>query len=117
MELSAPGHLTAIIDSGTSLITGPFQQVRAIAEHFGSNDASMIEDLYKIDCSKVAALPTIDFVINEQSYSLTPHDYILEDGTTCVLTLQGDPNSQVCMYMSECIRAEVDTENDSDRIA
>ena len=87
--------LTAVIDSGTSLIMGPAAQVEAIAIAFGSSNATMLENLYKIDCSKVATLPNIEFVMGQQAYSLDPSDYILDDGETCVMVLQGDPTSQV----------------------
>lgn len=80
----------AVIDSGTSLIIGPTKDVDRLAESLGASSSSLVDRFYQVDCGKVASMPPIDFVINDQVYSLSADDYVIQDGNVCLLGIQGD---------------------------
>lgn len=66
-----PDGCDALIDSGTTLIT------------FESNYFSMIKNelnMVHINCDKIDELPNIEFQFKEGSFTLTPHQYLIEDG-------------------------------------
>lgn len=65
-EISS-GSAHAIIDSGTSLITGPKKAVQEMAQYIGSESCS------------ASNLPTIQFIIGGKSYYVPPSAYILKD--------------------------------------
>ena len=75
----------AIVDTGTSLLTGPSATVKAIADQIGAKSLSNGE--YLVSCS--ADLPDLDFVINGNTYTLTSADYLIPDGDICILGLMG----------------------------
>ena len=62
-----PVIFSAIVDSGTSLLTGPSADVKKIAKAIGAKQ--FIAGEYLVDCT--ADLPNFDFVINGQTYTLT----------------------------------------------
>mmetsp|Transcript_2979 Transcript_2979/g.4391 ORF Transcript_2979/g.4391 Transcript_2979/m.4391 type:complete len:392 (-) Transcript_2979:302-1477(-) len=66
---------TAIIDSGTSLLAGPTEEVAAIAEAIGAME---MFGQYVIDCK--APLPDVHFVIGGNTFVLEGDDYIVSDG-------------------------------------
>lgn len=63
-----------IADTGTSLITGPTDDLTDLLEKLPVDD----------NCSGVDDLPDITFVLDGQHYTLTPDEYVMtvtEDGT------------------------------------
>jgi len=80
----------AIIDSGTSFLVGPPSDVQAFASQVNAQYNSTY-DIYLVDCSTVASLPSISIYF--QSTSLAPFvlsgaDYVLQfDSESCVLAL------------------------------
>ncbi len=77
----------AVIDSGTSLIIGPTADVQKLAEALGATE---VEHFYQVDCGKMGEMPALDFVMDEEAYSLSAEDYVVQDGNVCILGIQGD---------------------------
>lgn len=80
------GKQSAIIDSGTSLLTGPKTEVDKIAHKLGAK--KFIRGEYAISC-KTDMLPDLEFVIAGVSYTLSPTDYIISNGIICLLAFMG----------------------------
>ncbi|KAE8907982.1 hypothetical protein PF005_g12611 [Phytophthora fragariae] len=75
----------AIVDSGTSLIAGPKDQVAKLAALVGAHKFIMGE--YLISCTAVA--PDISFVLNGKKYTLTKDEYTLKTGPICLFAFMG----------------------------
>lgn len=75
----------AIVDSGTSLIAGPKEQVAALAAAVGAHKFIMGE--YLISCTTPA--PDISFVINGKTYTLTRDEYVIKSGPVCLFAFMG----------------------------
>lgn len=76
----------AIVDSGTSILTGPSDVVASIAKQLGGRE--IIEGEYLVSCD-YDSLPNMDFNINGNTYTLTPQDYLIPDGDLCLLGIMG----------------------------
>jgi len=76
---------TAIVDSGTSYITGPVDAVDEIAKDMGAQDLG--NGLYTIDCDKAETAPIISFEIDGLDYNFKGEDLVLQAGNICILTI------------------------------
>lgn len=79
------GKSNVIIDSGTSLLAGPKEQVHALAKKVGA--FPFIMGQYLISCSSTA--PDITFVLNGKEYTLSKEEYILKNGPMCLFCFMG----------------------------
>uniref|UniRef100_A0A8D0DUX5 Peptidase A1 domain-containing protein n=1 Tax=Salvator merianae TaxID=96440 RepID=A0A8D0DUX5_SALMN len=81
----------AIVDSGTSLITGPRSQIRKIQEKIGAQPTPSGE--YLVDCRRISSLPPITFTIGQKEFSLTSEQYVIKEasgeGSLCISGFQG----------------------------
>lgn len=76
----------AIVDSGTSLLTGPTADVAEIASKLGAVEIGST-GYYELICDYT--LPDISYTLNGVSFSLSASDYLFADGGVCLLTLTG----------------------------
>uniref|UniRef100_A0A8K9V2M4 Cathepsin D n=1 Tax=Oncorhynchus mykiss TaxID=8022 RepID=A0A8K9V2M4_ONCMY len=70
------GGCEAIVDTGTSLITGPAAEVKALQRAIGATP--LIQGEYMVNCDKIPTMPVITFNLGGQSYSLTAEQYVLK---------------------------------------
>merc|ERR1719335_1809592 len=75
--------VSAIIDSGTSLLAGPKDKVTKIAEAAGATLVMGKE--YTIDCSKMSSLPAVEITLGGgKKFTLEASDYVLQVQNQCL---------------------------------
>ena len=77
----------AIVDSGTSLLTGPTEDVKKIAEALGARALGNTGE-YLIDCNPYGA-PDLNIDINGKTFTLSLADYVIYDEGECLLAIMG----------------------------
>lgn len=82
MGTNIASETTGIIDSGTTLITGPSKEVRAIAKAAGAR--RMLRGQYVIDCAKADSMPDINITLAGKKFTLTSKDVVMRSGSTCL---------------------------------
>ena len=75
----------AIVDSGTSLLAGPKDDVKRVAKAVGAKPALAGE--YTIACD--AKAPDITFVLGGRRYDLALKDYVIEESGQCLFGMMG----------------------------
>lgn len=73
------GGCAAIVDTGTSLLTGPKDEVGDINRAIGA--IPFLAGEWLVICSRIPEMPNINFVLSGKTYTLTPHDYVLQVST------------------------------------
>ncbi|KAM8976695.1 cathepsin E [Pelodytes ibericus] len=77
----------AIVDTGTSMITGPSTNILQLQEAIG---ATYSDGEYGVDCYNLGQMPVVTFTINGIGYTLSAEQYTLADGETyCSSGFQG----------------------------
>ncbi|KAM4038416.1 cathepsin E-like [Anomaloglossus baeobatrachus] len=74
-----PNGCEAIVDSGTSLITGPSVDVKRLQKLIGATPLLFGE--FIVDCRHASKLPTVTFTIDNRDYTITPEQYVLKERT------------------------------------
>ncbi|NP_001254696.1 pepsin A precursor [Callithrix jacchus] len=77
----------AIVDTGTSLLSGPTSPIANIQSYIGASENSNGEMV--VSCSAISSLPDIVFTINGIQYPVPASAYILQDEGGCTSGFQG----------------------------
>ncbi|XP_038675204.1 cathepsin E-A-like [Scyliorhinus canicula] len=67
----------AIVDTGTSLLTGPTKDIDELQQLIGA--ASSRDGMYSIDCGYLSSMPEVTFTIGGVEYVLPPQAYTLQE--------------------------------------
>ena len=79
--------ITAIVDSGTSLITGPKSEIQQLAASVGATPNIVGE--YTIDCDKVSQIPDVVFKIDGKDYTIPGEKTVIQAQGTCLFAFMG----------------------------
>ncbi|GAA6105842.1 nothepsin [Tachysurus ichikawai] len=81
----------AIVDTGTTLITGPTAYILILQQLIGATPTAIGE--YLVDCSRISSLPVVSFVLNRVEYVVSADTYIRRDTINgkeiCISGFQG----------------------------
>jgi hypothetical protein len=83
----ASGPTNGIVDSGTSLITGPSAEISKIALAAGAMPNMLGQ--YTMDCEKVSSIPDLVYTINGEAFTVPGKDLVIQSGTTCLFAMMG----------------------------
>jgi hypothetical protein len=86
---SATTSHRVIIDSGTSLLAGPVDDVAALAKLVGAKKSWINPQEYTVPCSSIPSLPTLTFHIGGKAYDLSGADYTINAGIMCLFAVVG----------------------------
>lgn len=81
------GPTNAIVDSGTSLITGPSKDIKQIARTIGAT--ATITGQFTVDCDSLDLIPDMAWTIAGKDYIVKGKDLVLQSGGMCLLALMG----------------------------
>ncbi|XP_007947474.1 cathepsin D [Orycteropus afer afer] len=70
------GGCEAIVDTGTSLMVGPVEEITELQKAVGA--VPLIQGEYMIPCEKIPNLPPVSLKLGGKDYVLSPDDYVLK---------------------------------------
>lgn len=79
--------ITAIVDSGTSLMVGPKAEVQKLALSVGAKPNIMGE--YTVDCEKLDEIPDVVFTIGGIEYTIPGEKTVIQAQGTCLFAFMG----------------------------
>jgi len=89
--MGCSGDCVAIVDTGSSLLVGPVDEVHTINRAIGGLELIPGTGEYFVDCKTIDDLPDIDFMLNGTPFTLSGRDYVLE------ITQQQQPGQTQCI--------------------
>eukprot|EP01106_Pelomyxa_sp_JSP_P015897 TRINITY_DN565_c0_g1_i5.p1 TRINITY_DN565_c0_g1~~TRINITY_DN565_c0_g1_i5.p1 ORF type:complete len:197 (-),score=53.92 TRINITY_DN565_c0_g1_i5:95-685(-) len=79
------GNCRAIIDTGTSLITGPRGDIKKINDNLGCRESVLTGECIWTTCpTDLDALPVVTFTLGDTTYPLTGSEYVLNLEGECI---------------------------------
>ncbi|KAG8505705.1 Pepsin A [Galemys pyrenaicus] len=85
--VACSGGCQAIVDTGTSLLSGPVNAIASILTHIGATQNA--NGAMVVSCSSVQSLPDLVFHMNGAKFPVPASAYIQQDQQSCMTGLQG----------------------------
>lgn len=77
------GSITAIIDTGTSLILGPYLEVQQVLDRISDKDDCKFDLYLYCDCENIDKYPDIEFGLDGKKFKITAKNYMMKNGGKC----------------------------------
>jgi hypothetical protein len=81
-------NVTAIADTGTSLLAGPKDFITKVQQAIGGTPVGSSGE-YTLDCSKLDSLPSLTITLAGKDYTLTGKDYAVQVSGECLSGFMG----------------------------
>jgi hypothetical protein len=83
--------ISAILDTGTSLIMGPDYEVNQVIKLIDEDkDCEFKDDYWYCNCDKVEDYPTVKITLSEFEFEIVPENYLLKNGGKCQVLMKPD---------------------------
>jgi len=78
-----------ILDTGTSILAGPSEEVAAIAKSVGATPFPLRPSEYIIDCNAIPSLPVLSVTMAGKTFTLSGDEYVLNVQGVCLFGMTG----------------------------